>query len=146
MTAKRWIVRDSEPEQAARLANVLGISPILADLLIARGYDEEFSARAFLTPTYEQLYYPYLIVAFVHTSHSTGQEIMAWTSSLLIIIFPMMMKVHRRLSQCLIRIRLAASIRTRTWLVSEWHSNLCMRCIGSADAKIKLRHFSRLSR
>ena len=60
MTAKRWIVRDSEPEKAARLANVLGISPILADLLIARGYDDELSARVFLTPTYEQLYDPYL--------------------------------------------------------------------------------------
>jgi single-stranded-DNA-specific exonuclease len=62
MTAKRWIVRDSEPEKAARLANLLGISPILADLLITRGYDDESSARAFLTPTYEQLYDPYLML------------------------------------------------------------------------------------
>ena len=61
MTAKRWIVREPEPENAARLANILGISPILADLLIARGYSDEFSARAFLTPHYEKLHDPYLM-------------------------------------------------------------------------------------
>ena len=59
MKAKRWIVRRPETEQAASLARVLGVSPILAALLIARGYDDERSARAFLTPSYEQLHEPY---------------------------------------------------------------------------------------
>ncbi len=62
MTAKRWIVRESEPENAARLANALGISPILADLLIARGYSDESSARAFLAPNHNQLHDPYLML------------------------------------------------------------------------------------
>jgi len=57
MTAKRRSVREAEPENAARLANGLGISLILADLL-TRGYSDEFSARAFLTPHYEQLHDP----------------------------------------------------------------------------------------
>ncbi|PWT91269.1 MAG: single-stranded-DNA-specific exonuclease RecJ [Blastocatellia bacterium] len=61
MTAKRWIVRERNTE-AASLARVLGISPILADLLIARGCSNETTARAFLTPKYEQLHDPYLML------------------------------------------------------------------------------------
>src|SRR3954468_15105182 len=61
MTAKRWIVREPQLEEANRLASVLGISPILAALLITRGYSSESAARAFLTPTYEQLHDPYLM-------------------------------------------------------------------------------------
>lgn len=62
MKAKRWIVRRPETEQAASLARVLGVSPILAALLINRGYDNERSARAFLTPSYDQLHDPYLML------------------------------------------------------------------------------------
>jgi single-stranded-DNA-specific exonuclease len=62
MKAKRWIVRRQEASQAASLARVLGVSPILAALLIARGYDDESSARLFLTPRYEQLHEPYLML------------------------------------------------------------------------------------
>src|SRR4029434_9586947 len=62
MKAKRWVVRRPEMEQAASLARVLGVSPILAALLINRGYDDERSARAFLTPSYEQLHEPYLML------------------------------------------------------------------------------------
>lgn len=59
MKAKRWIVREHDAERAASLARVLGVSPILAALLIARGYDDERVARAFLSPTYDQLHEPY---------------------------------------------------------------------------------------
>ncbi len=62
MKAKRWIVRRPETEQAASLARILGVSPILAALLIYRGYDDERSARAFLTPSYQQLHDPYLML------------------------------------------------------------------------------------
>ncbi len=61
MKAKRWIVRGHNADQAASLARVLGISPILAALLINRGYADERSARTFLTPTYDQLHEPYLM-------------------------------------------------------------------------------------
>lgn len=62
MKAKRWIVRGHNAEEAASLARVLGVSPILAALLINRGYADERSARAFLTPSYDQLHEPYLML------------------------------------------------------------------------------------
>src|SRR5512138_2050995 len=62
MKAKRWIVRRQDGIQAASLARVLGVSPILAGLLISRGYDNESSARSFLTPHYNQIHEPYLML------------------------------------------------------------------------------------
>jgi single-stranded-DNA-specific exonuclease len=62
MKAKRWRVRRQDSEQAASLARVLGVSPILAALLIARGYDDDSSARSFLTPGYNQIHEPYLML------------------------------------------------------------------------------------
>lgn len=62
MKAKRWIVREHDAERAASLARVLGVSPILAALLIARGYDDERVARVFLSPTYDQLHEPYAML------------------------------------------------------------------------------------
>ena len=59
MKAKRWIVREHDAERAASLARVLGVSPILAALLINRGYADERAARLFLSPTYDQLHEPY---------------------------------------------------------------------------------------
>jgi single-stranded-DNA-specific exonuclease len=61
MRSKRWIVRGHDADQAASLARVLGVSPILAALLINRGYADERAARTFLTPTYDQLHEPYLM-------------------------------------------------------------------------------------
>ncbi|HEY6805920.1 MAG TPA: single-stranded-DNA-specific exonuclease RecJ [Pyrinomonadaceae bacterium] len=62
MNAKRWIVRGHDASQAASLARVLNVSPVLAALLISRGYDDESSARSFLTPRYEQIHEPYLML------------------------------------------------------------------------------------
>lgn len=62
MKAKRWIVRRPEAAKATSLARVLDVSPILAALLIFRGYDQESAARAFLTPRYEQIHDPYLML------------------------------------------------------------------------------------
>src|ERR1051325_5205239 len=59
MKAKRWIVREHDAEKATSLARVLGVSPILAALLINRGYVDEHAARVFLSPTYDQLHEPY---------------------------------------------------------------------------------------
>jgi len=60
--AKRWIVRRQDADQAASLARVLGVSPILAALLISRGYDDESSARSFLTPNNKQIHEPFLML------------------------------------------------------------------------------------
>src|SRR5215210_4651825 len=62
MKAKRWIVREHDAERAASLACVLGVSPILAALLITRGYADEDAARVFLSPTYDQLHEPYAML------------------------------------------------------------------------------------
>ncbi|MGH9880120.1 MAG: single-stranded-DNA-specific exonuclease RecJ, partial [Pyrinomonadaceae bacterium] len=62
MKAKRWIVCGQDTERAAALARVLGISPTVAALLISRGCGDECAARAFLQPSYDQLYDPYLML------------------------------------------------------------------------------------
>lgn len=62
MKAKRWNVRRQDAEAAASLARVLGVSPILAALLISRGYAGERAARAFLSPSYDQLHEPNLML------------------------------------------------------------------------------------
>ncbi len=59
---KKWIVRPSDPARATELAAGLGVSSIVADLLIARGYDNQESARSFLNPSLDQLHDPYLML------------------------------------------------------------------------------------
>lgn len=62
MTAKRWILREQDSQRAASLARVLGVSPVVASLLIARGCAEEKPARAFLQPSSDQLHDPNLML------------------------------------------------------------------------------------
>lgn len=59
MIPKRWIVREQEPQRAASLAQTIGVSPIIASLLITRGYSDEPSSLSFLKPSYDQLHDPY---------------------------------------------------------------------------------------
>ena len=62
MKTKRWNVRPYNAEAASSLARVLGVSPILAALLINRGYADERTARTFLSPGYDQLHEPFLML------------------------------------------------------------------------------------
>ncbi len=62
MAGKRWIVRDTNVREAAALANALGVSPVVAALLVARGYGEETAARKFLRPSHDQLHDPSLML------------------------------------------------------------------------------------
>ncbi len=62
--SKKWIVRTSD-ERAPQLAEQLGVSRIVADLLIARGYHDPATALSFLTPTREQLHDPLLMLGMV---------------------------------------------------------------------------------
>ena len=62
MKAKRWIVREQDTQRVAVLARVLGVSPVVAALLISRGCDDELSARSFLQPSHDQLHDPYLML------------------------------------------------------------------------------------
>src|SRR6266550_4971363 len=59
--SKKWIVRERDHARAAQLAATLGVSPIVAHLLIARGHQSQDSARAFLTPSLDQLHDPFLM-------------------------------------------------------------------------------------
>src|SRR6266404_6222372 len=59
--SKKWIVREPDTVRAVALANALGVSPIVAGLLVARGYSDSSSAEAFLNPALNQLHDPFLI-------------------------------------------------------------------------------------
>jgi single-stranded-DNA-specific exonuclease len=60
--AKQWIIRQTDQARANALAQALGLSPIVAGLLVARGYADVGSAKAFLTPTLGQLHDPLLML------------------------------------------------------------------------------------
>jgi single-stranded-DNA-specific exonuclease len=59
---KKWVVREPDVVRAAELANALGVSEIVAGLLIARGYHDGNSAEAFLNPSLNQLHDPFLML------------------------------------------------------------------------------------
>src|SRR5260370_24920971 len=61
METKRWIVRAPDPTRTTDLAAALGVSPIVAGLLIARGHHHVDSATAFLNPSLDQLHDPFLM-------------------------------------------------------------------------------------
>jgi len=59
---KRWIVREPDAVRAAQLAAELGVSRIVASLLIARGYHNKQLADRFLNPSLDQLHDPSLML------------------------------------------------------------------------------------
>ena len=58
--SKKWIVRPPD-SRAGELARALDISPIVAGLLLARGYGDAESAQIFLKPSLDQLHDPFLM-------------------------------------------------------------------------------------
>src|SRR6059036_2816505 len=58
--SRKWIVRPHD-ERAAGFATTLGVSPIVAGLLLARGYDDAAAAEDFLKPSLDQLHDPHLM-------------------------------------------------------------------------------------
>ena len=58
---KKWLVREPDQVSAAELAAALGVSSIVAGLLVARGHRTPDSARAFLKPSLDQLHDPFLM-------------------------------------------------------------------------------------
>jgi single-stranded-DNA-specific exonuclease len=59
---KRWVLGQADQGLTAELSNALGLSPIVAGLLLARGHAEVESARAFLNPSQDQLHDPFLML------------------------------------------------------------------------------------
>src|SRR5499433_3373364 len=60
MTQRRWIIKPADA-RTAQLASSLGVSPIIANLLLARGHSDVNSTRAFLRPSLEQIHDPFLM-------------------------------------------------------------------------------------
>jgi single-stranded-DNA-specific exonuclease len=58
---KKWVVREPDTVRSAELTRSLGVSPIVAGLLVARGYSDRASAGAFLNPSLNQLHDPLLM-------------------------------------------------------------------------------------
>jgi single-stranded-DNA-specific exonuclease len=59
---KRWIVREPDERGALTLGASVGVSKVVAGLLLARGCVDEESARKFLRPSHEQLHDPSLML------------------------------------------------------------------------------------
>ena len=61
MGHKVWKVANPLSDQALQLATVLGVSPLLGQLLLNRGITEPETAAAFLKPELSQLHDPFLL-------------------------------------------------------------------------------------
>ncbi|MCA1816754.1 MAG: single-stranded-DNA-specific exonuclease RecJ [Acidobacteria bacterium] len=59
---KRWRVRAHDPARARKLSAALGLSPTVAGILVARGVEDEPEARRLLTPSFDQLHDPSLML------------------------------------------------------------------------------------
>ncbi len=58
---KRWNIQKHNHEEIKRLAGALKVSPIVAALLISRGFGKEEDAHKFLNPSYDHLHEPFLM-------------------------------------------------------------------------------------
>jgi single-stranded-DNA-specific exonuclease len=58
---KKWILRSRDAAQIQEFSRLVGVSPIVAGLLISRGYADANAAEGFLKPTLEQLHDPMLM-------------------------------------------------------------------------------------
>jgi single-stranded-DNA-specific exonuclease len=81
---KRWIVQKHDQNAARSLAATLGVSPLAAALLIARGHDSEEKALSFLNPSVDHLHEPYLLkgmreaVERIQKAIENGEKILVW--------------------------------------------------------------------
>ena len=61
MRSKIWRIKRTSLDVSLRLADRLRISPLVAQVLVSRGYDEEEAARKFLYPSLDDLHDPLLL-------------------------------------------------------------------------------------
>ncbi len=80
----RWKVQKHNYDDVKQFANILNISPIVAALLISRGFETEEKAYKFLNPNYEDLHDPYLLkgmkeaVARILKAIENNEKILIW--------------------------------------------------------------------
>jgi single-stranded-DNA-specific exonuclease len=81
---KKWVIQKHDHETVKRFALELNVSPLLAALLIARGFDDEGKAHRFLNPCIEHLHEPSLLKGMEAASArilkaiDSGEKIMIW--------------------------------------------------------------------
>ena len=81
---KRWEIKKHDRAAVNSLAASLGVQPIVAALLIARGHDTDEKADRFLNPSIEHLHDPLLLKGMreaadrVHQAIENGEKILVW--------------------------------------------------------------------
>lgn len=81
---KRWTIQKHDREQVSQLANALKVSPLVAALLISRGYETPEKAEKFLDPKLEDLHDPFLLkdldkaVGRIFQAIEAGEKILIW--------------------------------------------------------------------
>lgn len=81
---KRWTILKHDHQAAAALAAEIGLRPLVAALLIARGNDTPEKARKFLNPCIEDLHEPFLLKGMreactrVLKAIEKGEKILVW--------------------------------------------------------------------
>ncbi len=81
---KLWRVRGFDPARARSLSRALGVSPTVAGVLAARGIEDEAEAARLLTPSFDQLHDPALMlgmsgaVARVLRAVDAGEKILIY--------------------------------------------------------------------
>jgi single-stranded-DNA-specific exonuclease len=81
---KRWTIRKHDFDEVSALSKKLGLPPLVAALLISRGHHDEYSARKFLNPQFEDLHDPLLLkgireaVARILKSVANKEKVLIW--------------------------------------------------------------------
>ena len=81
---KRWEIKKHDRTAVNALAAELGVKPLIAALLIARGFDTQEKANRFLNPSYDHLHDPILLKGMrqaadrVLRAVDNGEKVMVW--------------------------------------------------------------------
>lgn len=81
---RSWKIRKHDQQEARKLASTLGVSPLTAALLIARGFNEPDAANRFFEPSFDHLHDPFELkdmdgaVDRVMRAIKAGESIMIW--------------------------------------------------------------------
>ena len=84
MTRSRWLIPNTDPLAAQRLASELGVQLVTASVLVSRGLSDTAAARRFLTPDLEHLHDPLLLtgmrdaVARIQAAIQAGEKILIY--------------------------------------------------------------------
>jgi single-stranded-DNA-specific exonuclease len=81
---KRWNIRKHDYDAVSELASAIGVTPLVAALLICRGYASEGDARRFLAPCLDDLNDPHLLkgmdaaVRRIRAAIANNEKVLIW--------------------------------------------------------------------